>query len=110
VFSLRLMERLIDFVDPIIDSEETVRIFADLSELSYYTREARERGTRFFADHRAAVEEIHILFTSKTVALGVSAFKHAIGVAQVHSYTDRDSFLRSLEKAMAAASDRTGPG
>ncbi len=99
VLSLPLAGTLTEFYAPILEERTMLRIFVDFDELTHYTRDARELVTAFTREHIAVVESIHILLSSKLVALGVSAFKHDVGDERVAVYSDRASFVRSLEKA-----------
>jgi len=100
VLSLPLAHLLVDFYSPVLQLGARVRFFSDYELLTYYTRDAREYLTAFSLEHLFAIEVIHFLLSSKYMALGVSAYKHAIGDARVHVYGDRASFFRSYEEAV----------
>jgi hypothetical protein len=112
VLSLPLAHCFADFYRPILVPGVRVRIFDDFEGLTHYTREAREHLTRFTLERLSTVEVIHVLLSSKFMALGVGAFKHDIGDERVHVYSDRESFLRSfaetLQLAGAGSSRRRG--
>lgn len=105
VLSRSMADSLAPFYEPIFTPGTRFRIFDDFERLTHYTRAGREVSTVFALEHLDHVEEIHFLLSSKLIALGVSAFKQAIGDARVCVYTDRPSFLRSFEAAMRAPPD-----
>jgi hypothetical protein len=102
VLSLEMAQCFSDFYRPILCGDTKVSIFDDFEQLTYYTREAREHLTSFTRDRLGHVEVIHFLIGSKFLALGVGAFKHDVGDPHICSYSDRSSFLKSYEKAVAA--------
>lgn len=95
VFSLRFAHEVMAFYDPIIAVGLRVRVFADFEQLTQYTREARDVLTAHSLRNREILDGVHMLLSSKMVALGVSSFKHDMGDPLVHTYSDRASFLRS---------------
>jgi hypothetical protein len=84
-----------------------VRVFDDYSELTAYTRDAREFTTSFTLQLISSLRALHILHSSKHLALGISSFKHQVGDELVHTYSDRASFLRSYAQAVDEAA-KTG--
>ena len=100
VLSIALAHGFGAFYEPILRPGASVRIFDDFELLHHYTREAREYLTEFTQKHLYAIERIHFLISSKFMALGVGAFKHAIGDELVHVYFERESFVRSYERAL----------
>jgi hypothetical protein len=103
VLSLPVARCFADFYRPILEGDVRVTIFDDFEELTHYEREARDYLTAFTRERLAHVDVIHFLLSSKFLALGVGAFKHDVGDAHVRTYSDRRSFLRSYEQAVAAA-------
>jgi hypothetical protein len=106
VLSSAIARCFIDFYDPILCGETKVDIFDDFEELTHYTREARESLTEFTRERLAHIGVIHFLLSSKFIALGVGAFKHDVGDPHIRTFSDRRSFLRSYEEAMAASADK----
>ena len=100
VLSIGLAHCFGDFYLPILKPGASIRIFDDFELLHHYTREAREYLTELTQNHIYAIERIHFLLSSKFMALGVSAFKHDIGDELVRVYFDRESFVRSYERAL----------
>jgi hypothetical protein len=100
VFSLPFAHRVMQFYDPIVATGVRLRVFADFERLTQYTREARDILTAHSLRNRELLEGVHMLLSSKMVALGVSSFKHDMGVPLVHTYADRASFLRSYADAI----------
>ena len=49
-----------------------------------------------------ALEAVHILISSKHIALGIGAYKHDIGDQRVHTYAERASLVQSYEEAVRA--------
>jgi hypothetical protein len=109
VLSLALARCFGEFYDRIYRPGARVRVFDDYEGLSYYTRDARDFSTAYTLDHLAAMRELHILHTSKHLALGIASFKHQIGDHLVHTYSDRASFLRSYDEAVRAAHEGEPP-
>lgn len=108
VLSIELARCFIDFYDPLYRPGARVRVFDDYEQLTFYTRDARELSTTYTLEHLAALEALHILVSSKHLALGVSAFKHQIGDPLVYTYSDRASFRRSYDDAVRAATATSG--
>ena len=100
VLSMALAQCFGDFYAPILGPGVSVRIFDDFELLHHYTREAREYLTELTQRSLYAIGHIHFLLSSKFMALGVGAFKHAIGDELVSVYFERESFLRSYERAL----------
>jgi hypothetical protein len=103
VLSIALAQCFADFYRPILVGDAKVTIFDDFQELTQYAREAREYLTAFTRERQPHVDVIHFLLGSKFMALGVGAFKHDVGDARIRTYSDRNSFLRSYEAAVAAS-------
>ena len=78
-------------------------IFIDVEQVGRYTRDARDAMTSFTLEYRDSIASVHILLASRTIALGVSAYKHVVGDALVHTYADRGSFLRSFAAALVGS-------
>lgn len=76
------------------------RIFADFEELAGYTRDARELQTTFTLDNLDAFEAVHVLFSSRDLALGIAVYKHDVGDELVYTYAERGSLVRSYEQAV----------
>ena len=100
VLSLPLMQGFIEFFAPILTPGAGVQVFADFARLTHYTAEARDLVTTFTVERRRAMDGIHILLGSKHLALGINSFRYAVGEDLVFAYSDRGSFLGSLDKAM----------
>jgi|KBSMisStaDraftv2_1062788.scaffolds.fasta_scaffold931580_2 hypothetical protein len=100
LLSLPLMQGFIEFFAPILKPGAGVQVFADFARITRYTTEARDLVTRFSIERRNALHGIHILMGSKDLALGVNSFRYAVGEDLVFAYSDRGSFLGSLERAM----------
>jgi hypothetical protein len=103
VLSLAMAECFGAFYRPLLAGTTKVTIFDDFEELTHYTREAREYLTALTRDRIAHIRGIHFLLSSKFLSLGVGAFKHDVGDMPVRTYSDRASFLRSYEEAVAAS-------
>jgi hypothetical protein len=106
ILSITIARCFTDFYRPILVGDAKVDIFDDFEGLTHYAREAREHLTAFTRERFAHVGLIHFLLDSKFMALGVGAFKHDIGDAHVRTYSDRRSFLRSYEEAVAPRAPR----
>jgi hypothetical protein len=100
VLSTPIAQCFAAFYRPILVGDARVTIFDDFEALTYYTREARELLTALTVERLAHIEAIHFLLSSKFMALGVGAFKHDTSDARVRTYFDRESFLRSYERAV----------
>jgi hypothetical protein len=103
VLSLAMAEAFGAFYRALSRPGAHVRVFDDYEELTTYTRDAREFTTAFTLEFLSSLRGLHILHGSKHLALGISSFKHRIGDELVHTYTDRESFLRSYDAAVADA-------
>jgi hypothetical protein len=100
VLSLPLMQGFLKFFSPRLTPGAGVQVFADYERLTHYTKEARDLVAAFTNERRVALERIHLLIGSKYLALGVNSFRYAVGGDLVFTYSDRESFLGSLDKAM----------
>jgi hypothetical protein len=100
ILSGPLIQCYVDFFQPILKPGARFRIFGDLARLTHYTAEARELATAFTIARRSAVDSIHLLGESKFLALAFGAYGSNVGPGVVYVYSDRRSFLRSLEQAM----------
>jgi len=100
VFSQAFAHRSLAFYDPIIKSHGPLRVFADFQQVTEYTREARDLMTASAVQNRQTLEGLHMLLSSKMVALGISSLKHDMGDPLVHTYADRASFLRSFVQSI----------
>lgn len=107
VLSLPMAEAFAAFYRTLYRPDAHVRVFDDYSELTTYTRDARELTTSFTMQFISSLRALHILHGSKHLALGISSFKHQIGDELVHTYSDRASFLRSYAQAVDEAA-KTG--
>jgi hypothetical protein len=104
VLSTAMAECFGAFFRPLLSGATRVTIFDDFEDLTHYTREARDYLTALTRERTAHIEAIHFLLGSKFMALGVGAFKHDVGDALIRTYSDRASFVRSYEQAVAASS------
>jgi hypothetical protein len=77
-----------------------LRFFDDYSQVTTYTRDAREYATAFVLAFTSSISALHILHASKHLALGISSLKHRVGDELVHTYSDRASFLRAFAQAL----------
>lgn len=100
LLSLPLMQGFLKFFSPRLTPGAGVQVFADYERLTQYTKEARDLVAAFTNERRFALERIHLLIGSKYLALGVNSFRYAVGGELVFTYSDRESFLGSLDKAM----------
>jgi hypothetical protein len=100
VLSRPLAECLVSLYAQILPPGDRFRIFADFEDLAGYTREAREVQTSFALGHLGTLEAVHVLFSSKQIALGIGVYKHDIGDQRVHTYAERASLVRSYEEAV----------
>jgi hypothetical protein len=99
IISLALAQGVVEFWRRVPPSGRRFQIFIDLERVTHYTREARDTLTSSSMARLPALEGLHILLSSKNLALGISAFKHEIGDRLVHTYADRASFLESYGQA-----------
>jgi len=106
--SIELARCFVQFYDQLYRPGTRVRVFDDYEGITFYTREARELSTSYTLEHLEAMRSLHILFSSKHLALGLSSFKHQIGDHLVHTYSDRASFLRSYAEAAREAREAEG--
>jgi len=102
VFSESFARRLIDLFQPLLAERISFLSFVDFSRLARYERKARELMTAHSRAHIDSIDAVHMLLSSKIVALALSAYMHAIGERAVYAYSDRASFLRSYERALHA--------
>ncbi len=100
VFSLPFAHEALAFYGPIIARNGRLRVFADFQRVTEYTREARDLMTATAVQNRQTLEGLHMLLSSKMVALGVSSLKHDMGDPLVRTYADRASFLRSYAQSI----------
>lgn len=100
ILSGPLIQCFVDFFQPILKPGARIRVFGDLAGLTHYTAEARELATAFTIARRSAVDSIHLLGESKFLALAFGSYGSNVGPGVVSVYSDRDSFLRSLARAL----------
>lgn len=85
-----------------LESGRRVTIFCEFSQLTHYTREAREHVTEFVLAHRSGILALHFLIGSKLFAFGVSLFKRATGDDLSRVYSDRRTFLDAYDRVAQA--------
>jgi hypothetical protein len=102
VFSESFADQLIQLFQPFLEEGLQFLSFVDFSRLTRYTREARELMTAYSRAHLESVGALHMLLSSKIIALALSAYSRAIGDRAVHAYSDRSSFLRAYQRALYA--------
>ncbi len=100
LLSLPLAQDLVQFCRALLRPGTRIEVFIDFERVTHYTREARDLLTVYSQEQLPALASLHMLLTSKNLALGVSAYKHDIGDPLVHTYSERASFLRSFETAL----------
>jgi hypothetical protein len=112
VYSLSFAQAALAFYEPIIRGSGRLRVFADFQRVTEYTREARDLVTAHALQNRHLLDGLHMLLSSKMVALGVSSLKHEMGDPLVHTYADRSSFLRSFAQSIRdwESGHRPAPG
>jgi hypothetical protein len=101
IYSLPMVEQTAAFCCALFaEGGPRLRLFIDVEHVARYTRDARDAMTAFTIEYRAGIEAIHILLASRTIALGVSAYKHIVGDSLIRTTSDRASFRRSVEDAL----------
>lgn len=102
LLTLPLARFFIEFLAPLVVPGTRWDFFADLEQVTGYTREAREQLSAFSLDRLSSLGAVHFLISSKFVALGLSSYRDDIGDGRVHVYSERASFLRSFADAVQA--------
>lgn len=85
-----------------LESGGRVTIFCEYSQITHYTREAREHVTEFVLAHRSGILALYFLIGSKLFALGVSLFKRATGDELSRVYSERRTFLDAYDRVVQA--------
>lgn len=104
LLTLPLARGFSEFLAPLVTPGTHWDVFADLEQVTGYTREAREHLSVFSLERLASFGVVHFLISSKFVALGLSSYRDDIGDERVNVYSDRASFLRSFADAVQARS------
>jgi hypothetical protein len=73
-------------------------VFHDWEQMTGYDSAARVAMTDWYREIRDQVGKVHVLASSRLVAMGVSVVSLAVG-ARVETYTSRTSFERALATA-----------
>lgn len=78
----------------------TLRMFADLGDIEDYDAGFREGWAGWFRAHRQSIGELHVLFRSRLVGIGLTVIGVATG-GRILTYSDRAAFERVVPRAPA---------
>ena len=98
-------EAIVDFGEELIDDQEGIHAsFHDYLEMSTYDSEARIELTRWGKLRRDRVRDVHVVQSSRIVAMGVATAGLALSLVgtKMHSYVNRDRFLDAFRKRCAS--------
>jgi hypothetical protein len=76
----------------------TLRLFADLGDITDYDAGFREGWAGWFRTHRKSISALHVLFRSRLVGIGLTVIGVAIG-GNIITYSDRDAFEGVVPRA-----------
>jgi hypothetical protein len=106
-----LADAVIRAVDVALDKHDVLALFDDWFAVTGYDSEVRKLLTEHTALHNAHMAEVHILFGSRFVAMGVAVA--SILVPGIRTYSERESFERVLSRTAAVgispSSSRSAP-
>jgi hypothetical protein len=92
-------------LDELVARYGTLELFDDWFAVSGYEPEARRVVEAWTKDNRAALSRIHVLVSSRLVAMAVTVSNLVTGGVSI-SYSDRGAFERALDEAMTRAGAR----
>lgn len=75
-----------------------ITMFIDASKLASYETEFRTRWGKFLEEHKASIDGVHILFSSKLVYMGIVIVNGLTG-GSIVPYSDRAAFERARDEA-----------
>jgi hypothetical protein len=95
VLSAALYTEVVDIMARRLAVRPTLRMFADLGEIADYDAGFREGWAGWFRTHRKSVGELHVLFRSRLVGIGLTIIGVATG-GRILTYSDRAEFERMV--------------
>jgi hypothetical protein len=95
-----LYTEVVDIMARRLAVRPTLRLFADLGDITDYDAGFREGWAGWFRTHRKSVGELHVLFRSRLVGIGLTVIGVATG-GNITTYSDRAAFERVVPAARA---------
>ena len=99
---LPMAQHMMDGVDRLRMNGRPIDAFDDWQGMDSYETDARVALTDWVRRTRTAFQTLHLLQRSKAVSMGISVANLVLG-GLLRSHTDRDSFQKALEEAIAAS-------
>lgn len=98
--SAELARSLVTRLDELVGRAPRVLIFDDWYGITGYESDARRVIERWTIQNRPSIEKIHVLLSSKLVAMAISVSNLVTDTATV-PYTDRGAFEAALSSALS---------
>ena len=93
-----LYTEVVDIMARRLAVRPALRMFADLGDIEDYEAGFREGWAGWFRTHRKSVTELHVLFRSRLVGIGLTVIGVATG-GNIRTYSDRAAFERIVPLA-----------
>ena len=98
VLTAELYTEVVDIMARRLAVRPSLRMYADLGDIEDYEAGFREGWAGWFRTHRKSVTELHVLFRSRLVGIGLTVIGVATG-GNIKTYSDRDAFERVVPRA-----------
>jgi hypothetical protein len=98
MLTAELYTEVVDIMARRLAVRPTLRLFADLGDITDYDAGFREGWAGWFRAHRKSVGELHVLFRSRLVGIGLTVIGVATG-GNITTYSDRAAFERAVPTA-----------
>ena len=95
VLTAELYTEVVDIMARRLAVRPTLRMYADLGDIEDYDAGFREGWAGWFRTHRKSVTELHVLFRSRLVGIGLTVIGVATG-GNIKTYSDRAAFEQIL--------------
>ncbi len=93
LLTAELYTEVVDIMARRLAVRPTLRMYADLGDIDDYDSGFREGWAGWFRTHRKSVAELHVLFRSRLVGIGLTVIGVATG-GNIKTYSDRAAFER----------------
>jgi hypothetical protein len=106
-----VVDPVIELFDQRLGDGHRISLSIDATDLAFFEAEFRRRWTEWMREHKAQLDDVHLLFSSRLVMMGAALVNATIG-PKIKSFSDREQFNAAIQAAIAArrATERARSG
>lgn len=96
-----VVEPVLELFNQRLAAGQRVSLAIDATDLAFFEAEFRRRWTDWMREHKAQLDDVHLLFSSRLVMMGAALVNATIG-PKIKSFSDREEFNAAIQAAIAA--------